>query len=119
MGTMKAGKLREKGNREHSAMIMLLLSRWLGWRGRDRVGLVCCPTTNHNLLLNFSSISLYKLNYNWNLPIAQLELPLVYLFIYLLFHWPRFVMTAEPLVCVWCSVVVGRIGSPHLTLPAC
>ena len=22
------------------------------------VGLVCCPTTNHNLLLNFSSISL-------------------------------------------------------------
>jgi len=46
-------------------------------------GLVCCPTTNHNLLLKFSSISLYKLNYNWNLPIAQLELPLVYLFIYL------------------------------------
>ena len=52
----------------------------VGGGDRGRFGVLSYYKSQSSIKF-FFPLSLYKLNYNWNLPIAQLELPLVYLFI--------------------------------------
>ena len=78
MANHDEGKRGSRAQRDDNVVVAVV-----GGGDRGRFGVLSYYKSQSSIKF-FFHLSLYKLNYNWNLPIAQLELQLllVYLFIY-------------------------------------